>query len=240
MGAKQQIRNLLNFLHLDLTKNLKYDRLTEAIITKVLNEESVCIDVGAHKGEILDLILAKSPNQKHYAFEPIPTFHKNLKENYASKCHVYGCALSNEEGETTFQFVKNAPAYSGIKKRKYDIDNPEIEEINVELKRLDDLIPATTKIDLIKIDVEGAELLVMKGAKELIKKQKPVIIFECGLGASDFYGDKAENIYEFISSELGLNISTLKSFNSNEEALNKNAFCAHYNDNSEYYFVAHA
>ena len=48
----------------------------------------------------------------------------------------------------------------------------------VELKKLDDVIPTDVTIDFIKIDVEGAELGVLKGAKNVLLKNKPIIIFE--------------------------------------------------------------
>lgn len=78
--------------------------------------------------------------------------------------------MSDTSGKSSFQLVKNAPAYSGIKKRHYDISNPDIEEITVKLKTLDEIIPENEIIDFIKIDVEGAEFCVLKGGKNLLKK----------------------------------------------------------------------
>ena len=239
MKIKNNIRLLLNFLHLDITKNLEYDRLTKIIFTKVIKRNSNCIDIGCHKGEILDSILTLSPNGKHYGFEPIPILYNQLVVKYGGKATIYPYALSDSNGESTFQFVRNAPAYSGINKREYKTQNPDIEEITVELKKLDGLIPAEIKIDLIKIDVEGAELGVLKGAKELLKRSMPVIVFECGLGASDFYGTKPSDVYHFLTKEVGLNVSLLKSFIKNNKPLTLDQFENCYNTNKEYYFIAH-
>ncbi len=164
---KDALREVFISLHLDLTKNLKYDRLTRIILKRYVKRNYNCIDVGCHKGEILDLILNYSPEGKHYAFEPIPYLFNELKNKY--KVEIFPYALSDRSGEATFQLVKNAPAYSGIKRRRYDITNPVIEEIKVELKTLDEIIPLTEKIHLIKIDVEGGEFGVLKGAKNLLK-----------------------------------------------------------------------
>jgi len=158
MDIKNIIRIALNLLHIDLTKNLEYDRLTKSIMKQILKPDSNCIDVGCHKGEILDIVLKVSPEGKHFGFEPIPYLYKDLKNRYNGKATILPYALSEKNGSSTFQHVKNAPAYSGIKKRKYNTNHPDIEEINVELKRLDDIIDSSIKIDLIKIDVEGAEL----------------------------------------------------------------------------------
>ncbi len=236
---KNIIRNILNFLHLDITKNLKYDRLTIQIMKKVIQHNSNCIDVGCHKGEILTKIIELSPDGKHFAFEPIPSFYKKLTENFKEQVSILPFALSNTNGSTSFQFVKNAPAYSGIKKRKYAISNPEIEEINVELKKLDDVIPETVNINFIKIDVEGAEFDVLKGAKELILRCKPVIVFEFGLGANDFYNSSPENLFDFLTNKTALKISSLENWLKNKTSYSKNEFVNCFNKGDEYYFIAY-
>jgi FkbM family methyltransferase len=239
MDIKNTIRLLLNFLHLDLTQNLKYDRLTKLIMKKVIKNSSNCIDVGCHKGEILDDILKYAPNGKHFGFEPIPPMFNKLVENYKNKATILPYALSDKNGESTFQFVKNAPAYSGIIKRKYEVENAEIDEIKVELKKLDEVIPTDLSIDFIKIDVEGGEFDVLKGAIDLLKRNKPFVVFEFGLGASDFYGTKPEEIFNLLNKEIGLKISNLDSFIKDKPALEIEEFKTLYNTNKEYYFIAH-
>jgi len=238
MIFKEIIRKSLVFLHLDLTKNLKYDRLTTLIMRKELKIDSNCIDVGCHKGEILDLMFKFSPKGSHYAFEPIPYLYNDLATRFKNRAEIYSCALSDTKGNTTFHLVKNAPAYSGIKKRRYDISNPEIEEINVELRTLDSIIPKGNKIDLIKIDVEGGEFGVLKGAKELIKRDKPIIIFECGMGASDFYGTDPKDLFDYINKEFGMSIFTLSDFSADRKSMTIDDFAEYFENNKEYYFVA--
>ncbi|MEO0312014.1 MAG: hypothetical protein RIQ89_1671 [Bacteroidota bacterium] len=234
---KTLIRNTLTKLGLDITRNLKYDRLTKKIIASEVSQGDICVDVGAHKGEILDLLLASSA-AAHYAFEPIPFYYNYLKDKYGAKCNIYNVALSEHAGETTFNFVKNAPAYSGLKKRQYNIAEPDIEEITVKLSTLDQVINPKEQIKLIKIDVEGAELGVLKGAVELIKRCKPIIIFECGLGASEYYETTPKEIYDFIVIKCSLQIFTLHAFTSNKQRLTENEFISIFQSNAEYYFVA--
>lgn len=234
--VKQSIKHMASFLGLDLTKNLAYDRLTKAIVKKVLTPQSVCVDVGCHKGEILDLMLAQS-RQKHYAFEPIPSMYEELQKKYGNTIHLFSYALANEAGKTTFNVVKNAPAYSGLKQRNYDGKTPDIEQIEVELKRLDDIIPKEEKIDLIKIDVEGAEMGVLKGAETLIQTHQPCVIFECGLGASDYYNTQPEDIFDFFQN-AHMHIFLLKSWINKKPYLQKAEFVNIFNENKEYYFLA--
>ncbi len=239
MNLKDLARATLNYLHLDLTKNLAYDRLTKQIMKRVIKPGSTCIDIGCHKGEMLDVMLSLAPNGRHIGFEPIPVFYEQLRKKYEGRATIYPYALSDVNGQSTFQFVKNAPAYSGIKKRQYAVEKPDIEEIRVELKTLDELLDPSMKIDFMKIDVEGGEFGVLKGSKNLLKKWKPVVIFESGLGASEFYGTKPADLYSFITGDPGLKVSTLKSYAANRPPLSADKYIQAFSTNSEYYFIAH-
>lgn len=234
---KQLIKKTLDVLHIDLTKNRQYDRLTRTIMHKLIGANSNCIDVGCHKGEMLDIILRLAPGGKHFAFEPIPALYEQLRKKYHPRCAVYPVALSELSGETTFHVVTNAPAYSGIRKRSYAIRNPVIEEITVKTDRLDTIIPADTKIDFIKIDVEGAELGVLRGAEQIIRRDKPAIIFECGLGASDHYGTKPEVLFDYMAG-CGMKINTLSQWLNKDAPLTREGFSAAFHSNSDYYFIA--
>ena len=238
MHLKNTIRTFLIFLRLDITKNIEYDRLTKVIMKRVLKENDNCVDVGCHKGEILDLMLRYAPKGKHFAFEPIPHLYKNLKTKYQNRVSVFPYALSDKEETSSFQLIENAPAYSGILPRKYEIKNPQIKEITVSLKKLDTLL-INEKIDFIKIDVEGGEFAVLKGAEEILKKNKPYIIFEFGLGAGDYYGVKPVDIYQFLTQTIGLKISCLKDFVKHKKNLSFTQFQENFNSNTEYYFIAH-
>tara|TARA_A100001015_G_scaffold300751_1_gene386631 strand:- start:288 stop:581 length:294 start_codon:yes stop_codon:yes gene_type:complete len=92
------------------------------------------------------------------------------------------------------------------------------------------------KIDLIKIDVEGAEFNVLKGAKRILKEYRPIIIIEFGLGASNFYKVNPVEVYKF--KKMGLKLYTLKSFLKSESSLTLTEFKDHYRLNDEYYFIA--
>lgn len=240
MNVKNLIRETLIFFHIDLTQNLKYDRLTKVILKKNLKPSSNCIDVGCHKGEILEMMLHYSPKGKHFAFEPIPYLYNELAQRFANKAQVYPYALSDTGGvgqTTTFNLVKNAPAYSGIRKRHYDIDNPEIEEIVVELRTMDEVIGDET-INFVKIDVEGAEFGVLKGAKQMLKASKPILLFECGKGASEFYGTTPADIFKYLTQEIGLKIFTLDAYIKSKPAMTEEAFVNCFEQSKEYYFVA--
>jgi FkbM family methyltransferase len=239
---KKLLKQLLFVLHISVTRNQRYDALTQKIIERNLKPDSNCIDIGCHKGEILDLMIKGAPNGKKFGFEPIPELYHFLASKYEGDptVTISPMALYDKTGTTTFQHVLNAPAYSGIKKRKYDGKQVDIVQISVETDLLDHIIQPDVFIDLMKIDVEGAEFRVMKGGAGILKRCKPVIIFEFGLGAADFYNSKPNELHAFLTSECGMKISTLKGFLDHSPELSEARFCSMFNEGSEYYFVGHA
>lgn len=239
MEIKRLLKKGLSQLHIDLTRNMHYDRLTWQIMDRTIKPGSNCIDIGCHKGEVLERMVKLSPTGTHFAFEPIPVYFQKLRSRFNGNVSIYPYALSGSNGDAEFQFVKNAPAYSGLKMREYNIKNPDIEAITVEKKRLDDIIPEALSIHFIKLDVEGGEFDVLQGARRLLETQKPVVVFECGLGASEYYGTRPEDLYAYLVSELGFKISLLKDFILNKPALEKEKFLNVYRTAEEYYFVAH-
>lgn len=237
--VKQFIKKILIGLRIDLTKNIHYDRLTLKILDKVLKPDSNCIDIGCHKGEILEEILKRAPRGKHIAFEPIPFLFQQLKENFQSKnVEVFDVALSNGTGKTTFNYVVDAPAYSGLKQRDYKIKKPKIEQLTVKLETLDHLLPKDYRVDFIKLDVEGGEFNVLKGAEKTLNKFYPVIIFEFGLGASDHYNVDPSVFFEFLCTNCNYTVYLLDAFLKSKPGLTENQFLEVYKDNREYYFVA--
>lgn len=233
---KSFFRRILISLNLNITENIKTDILTKKALRRILSHTSNCIDIGAHKGELLDMFLRLSPQGRHIAFEPIPHLYQQLKKRYSNQAKVYPYALSDQSGTTTFQHVTNAEAYSGIKRRSYDVKEPNINVITVESKTLDEMIDDT--VDLIKIDVEGGEYQVLIGAQQIINQCKPSIIFEFGKGASEYYETTPEMMFQLLANEYQYDIFNLANFISKKEPYKLSSFRSCFEQNSHYYFVA--
>lgn len=109
----------------------------------------------------------------------------------------------------------------------------------VELRRLDDDIPQSVPIHLIKIDVEGGEFDGLKGSENILRANKPYVIFEFEIGGSDYYGTKPEELFRFFTETIGLKVSLMDCFLKNDIPLEKEDLELYYNSKKEYYFIAH-
>ena len=127
-----------------------------------LKPESVCIDVGCHKGLILDVMVRNCPRGRFFAFEPIPYNFALLQRKYRNnpRVKVFDVAAYSENGQATFHVDVRAPGLSGLRRRTISGSTQETREIRVKTGKLDDLLLGI-RPDFIKIDVEGAEFHVL-------------------------------------------------------------------------------
>jgi len=224
-------------------RNALYDLETAQVLERVLKRDSNCIDVGCHVGAIMDEMLRLAPKGRHFGFEPLPHLYSALVTKYAGRGNVVlkELALSEAPGEATFQHVVTNPGYSGLLKRRYDRPHEDVVEIEVKLARLDDVLPRDVPIRLMKIDVEGAELQVMKGSLETLRRWKPFVVFEHGLGAADVYGTRPEMVHDLLTG-CGLRVSLMADWveTRGKRTLSREAFADEFNTARNYYFLAHA
>jgi FkbM family methyltransferase len=148
----------------------------EKFLSENLPREANCIDVGAHQGDFLKLFLRYAPAGTHRAFEPLPDFATRLQAQFPG-IQVYQVALSDEEGEATFFRAAGAEAMSGLRPQHYP-EQVALQTLTVPVRKLDGMIPPDVQIDFIKMDVEGAELKVLKGGRQLLTRCRPAVMFE--------------------------------------------------------------
>lgn len=178
---------------------LRDEHAMRVALATALRHDGNAIDVGANQGDTLAMILAVAPAGRHIAYEPIPALAQELAISYPH-VDVRNAACSDEAGSAEFTHVLNAPAMSGLRQRA---DLPEhaaqVEQITVQLDKLDDALPDDYVPSLVKIDVEGAELLVMRGAVETLARHRPFVIFEHGIGGADLYGSKPGEVFDLLA-----------------------------------------
>lgn len=223
-------------------KSRLYDIQTLEVMRRVLRDDSNCVDVGCHQGSMLQEMLALAPRGTHFAFEPLPGMFAGLRETFAGRAnvHLHECALSDVAGTTSFQHVVSNPAYSGLRQRRYDRPHEQVQEIVVRTQLLDNLVPGHVPIRFIKVDVEGAELQVFRGAVQTIRRSRPVIVFEHGLGGADYYGTRPEEIHDLLAGQCGLRLFVMADWlqREGEASLDRAGFCQQFSSGSNYYFMA--
>lgn len=233
----RRIWDIVNPPSSDILISRQDDTYMTQIMAHVLTKDSNCIDVGCHEGEFLISILGFAPLGYHYAFEPIPGLAKRIKQKFPD-IDVRQIALSDSEKEVDFHNVVSKPAYSGLQKRTYPAPNELVEIIKVKTEKLDNVLEHDFKVHLIKVDVEGAELLVFKGATQTLTTHKPYILFEHGRGAADHYGTTPDMIYDLLVNECGLKIFGLKDWLDSAKPLSQQEFISIYEHSSMWNFLA--
>jgi FkbM family methyltransferase len=219
-----------------------YDVYALELIRRCLRADSACVDVGSHKGSFLRHFARLAPQGSHYAFEPIPHLARQLRQEFGGRPRitVVAAALGSQDGDATFQHVVTNPAYSGLRRRSYAKRDERIEEIKVQVVRLDSARDPHARVDLIKIDVEGGELGVLEGGLETLRRWQPLVIFEHGLGGADHYGTTPMQVHQLLAGACGLEVFPLKGWPRYAETqpLSQDAFCAHFYEARDFYFIA--
>jgi FkbM family methyltransferase len=195
----------------DWSRGTRSNSLSDAIMRKVVFNNSNCIDIGASDGEILAMMVRRAPNGQMYAFEPLADKASALRQRYAKNplVHVVEACASDVAGKTNFFEVTDNSGYSGM--RVTDAAraiSARTQSTEIPTVTLDEVLPTDLPVSLIKIDVEGAEHLVLTGAAKLIEKNKPVILFEHTVHSTT-YGETTAQIFEQLTS-AGLIINPLE------------------------------
>jgi FkbM family methyltransferase len=224
------------YIRLDPSPWGREDRQTLAILKRTLRPDSNCIDIGAHRGNILGEIVRRAPRGIHFAFEPIPEHRRYLARTFPM-VRVFEIALSNTKGQAEFAHNVRHPTRSGFKPPL--IPDEPVETIHVETDCLDSIVPRSLPIHLIKVDVEGAELLVFRGAVQTLKASRPVLVFEHTPMAHRRYGAASEDIFDLLTKECGLRVSTMPGWLRRGAPLGRADFCEHVAKVAAHIFVAH-
>jgi FkbM family methyltransferase len=188
-----------------------------------LAADDCCVDIGAHRGALLEEIVRVAPAGHHLAYEPLPNLAAELRTRFPN-VDVRQAAVSNHVGTATFHHVRGvAEGCSGFQVVTAPAEyTDDVVSFDVALERLDDALAEVPEIALIKIDVEGAEQQVFEGAHDALARSRPIVLFEHAYAASSAYGTEPRHIYDFLCDEIGLRVFDLDGngpFTSEEFAL---------------------
>ena len=159
------------------TFELEYAKALQQAIRK----DWVCYDIGGYKGYYAG-IMAISGAAEVYVFEPMPANAKKIELLLALNphlpIHLKKYAVSDNTGNAIFRLMPEV-TMGKLESSSFQPEDKEIEQISVDTITLDELIRrGTPEPDFIKIDVEGAEEFVLRGAIELLQRKKPLLMIE--------------------------------------------------------------
>lgn len=147
--------------------------------TIIKSEQPVFYDVGGNKGDYTLMLKKSFPKANITTFEPNPNTFKKLKENIKDSNTLINKGVGEENGELNLFFDSNnntsVQASSNPEILKQIANTNDLTSVKIDIIKLDDFVKEA-QIDLLKIDVEGFELEVLKGAKKLLKENKIRII----------------------------------------------------------------
>lgn len=227
-GAAKVAQHVLNLApvirHPGLWEIYREDGRTDRCMRRLISRTSNCIDVGAHIGSTLSLITKLAPEGEHIAFEPVAMKAAWLRTKFPD-VEIRQMAASNAAGTVTFAENLSRPGFSGLAaSTDPSATGDEVREVLVECARLDDVVDPTRRIDFVKIDVEGAELMVLEGAVGLVDRDRPVIVFESGPGRAEEFGLTKQQLYSFLVDERDYSVYLFKDYLAGRRPLDPTAF----------------
>lgn len=188
IGNISMYKNDLFYLDMRDTNQYAEQTIIDFDLSEFIKKSKFILDIGSHVGYHSIAYAKINPNVRIIAFEPQYEIYqlllKNITDNnYADRIQALNKAVGHQNEFTTLSmFVDDGPTtnlelnygvndifnFGGL---NIGFGNKKIEMITIDSLNLD-------FIDYIKIDVEGAEPLVLIGAENTIKKYRPIICFE--------------------------------------------------------------
>ena len=188
-----------------LLNNIAANTELENLI-KDLNFETI-LDIGSNKGQFILLVENLFKNKIIFSFEPIKEILEKQKEffKYKNNIFFFNIALGEKSKKKIFYITNRKDSSSFLKFNKNNIKNSNYninEERVVEIKALDEVIQFDKLVTpiLLKIDVQGYELDVLKGCSNLLKKTTYIIV---EVSENEIYQDQpmANEIIEYLNKQ---------------------------------------
>jgi FkbM family methyltransferase len=182
------------------------DQLT--LIERLLSEEGVFVDAGANQGEFSIAAAKVVPRGRVIAFEPVTEYRQRLAENVRinalGNVDIMPVALGEQTGALPIYDQQAAfsdgtrheglPSLFPSKGRSRPVET-------VPIRRLDDVLMqlGIDKVDVIKLDIEGAEWMALRGAARTLARSRPVLILEVGQDTCRAGGYEPQQLAEWLA-----------------------------------------
>jgi FkbM family methyltransferase len=172
-----------------------------SMISRLAGRDDVIFDIGANMGYYSILLSKRGLGRAIYAFEPVPETFEYLQHNIAlnacTNIHARSFGLGDLAGRHTIYYREEESVNASLMNVA---GHASIGSVEVEIRTLDELT-REEKItpQLVKCDVEGAELLVIKGGLETLDRARPVLFLEMLRKWSAAFGYHPNQLIELLS-----------------------------------------
>jgi FkbM family methyltransferase len=175
-------------------------------LDRILGPGMVLIDVGANFGLYTLFASRKVGNRGTVvAIEPssreFQRLKANVEANALSNVRLLQVAVSDRRGQAKLTVAtEEKSGHNTLGAFGYDSVVPE-DKVSVRTERLDDLVQeeGLQRVDVVKMDIEGAELFALRGAAEILARFQPVLLLELSDRTLAQQGCTSEQVWEFLS-----------------------------------------
>ena len=197
----------------------EYERAVTEVITEMVRKDDVCLDIGANIGWYTTLLqqIVGSSGAVH-AFEPVTnTFsvlERNVKLNSKSEnVYLNNCALGDSEKDIEMFVFENLPdsraSLSSIADEQFAVAPSRMITLDSYLKA-----KKVPDVNFVKADIEGAELMMLRGAQQLFKQSvAPIWVIEMALATSEGFGYHPNDLIEYIGKQREYEFYEIDEFN---------------------------
>jgi FkbM family methyltransferase len=183
----------------NLAEGVVWEPATSRLLDLTLKDGMTFVDVGAHVGvHTLHGARRVAPNGAVIAFEPTPKLFQRLQKTahlngIDDVCRCINIALSSSEGLATFH-VSGQHGHNSLYPMS---DEEEKSKMHVRTASFDSVLHEAQRIDVVKIDVEGAELDVLQGMKQVLANHQDILLIveygvphlqRLGISPSEWFG----------------------------------------------------
>lgn len=175
---------------------LANDWLATRLIVKICRPTGTFLDIGAHIGSVVSEVRRRCPQTRIIAIEAMPDKAAALASMYPQvECHAV--ALGEADGEATLYVRVGETGYSSLRRSGEDAATI---PITVPVRTLDGLVVAGD-VDAVKMDVEGSELEVLLGGRNLLAACRPTIMFESGAAGTPDEVDRKRRLWKLLAEQ---------------------------------------
>ncbi len=207
LGRRLQRPELVATFYAGARRLLHEEIAVRAVLAALLRPDATYVDVGTNRGQLLGEAVRVAPAGHHIAFEPIPELAEELHRAFP-RVDTRRLAVSAQAGSAEFCHFKTMDGWSGLQR------SPEVsdergrpEYIQVALSTLDAELDGVSP-RVVKIDVEGAELDVVRGGRQALARSRPFVIFEHVAAAGALYGSTSSALWDALH-ELGYEVFSI-------------------------------